>query len=39
MTTDYTLRKDFPLTKEQNEVLDFMLKKTKCINGCQTRLR
>ena len=36
MTTDYTLRKDFPLTKEQNEVLDFMLKKTKCINGCQT---
>lgn len=33
---DYTLRKDFPLTSEQNEVLDFMLSKTKCINGCQT---
>lgn len=33
---DYTLRKDFPLTSEQNEVLDFMLSRTKCINGCQT---
>ena len=33
---DYTLSKKFPLTNEQNEVLDFMLKRTKCINGCQT---
>ena len=33
---DYTLRKEFPLTKEQNEVIDYMLKRTKCVNGCQT---
>ena len=33
---DYTLRKKYPLTDEQNEVLDFMLKKTKCVNACQT---
>lgn len=33
---DYTLRKKFPLTKEQNEVIDFMLKRNKAINSCQT---
>ena len=33
---DYTLRKEFPLTTEQNEVVDFMLHKAKCVNACQT---
>lgn len=33
---DYTLRKKYPLTEEQNEVLDFMLKRNKVINACQT---
>ena len=28
---DYTLRKEFPLTKEQNEVIDFMLKRNRII--------
>ena len=35
---DYTLRKEFPLTPEQNEVVDFMIHKNKCVNACQTRL-
>lgn len=35
---DYTLRKEFPLTPEQNEVIDFMIHKNKCVNACQTRL-
>ena len=38
MSNNYTLRKDYPLTDEQNEVIDFMLRKTKCINACQTRI-
>ena len=33
---DYTLRKEFPLTPEQNEVVDFMIHKNKCVNACQT---
>ena len=33
---DYTLRKEYPLTKEQNEVLDFMLKRNQAINAAQT---
>lgn len=33
--SDYTLRKDWPLTPEQNEVIDFMIKRNKCINACQ----
>jgi len=36
--SDYTLRKEWPLTKEQNEVLDFMLQRKYCINACQTRI-
>lgn len=35
---DYTIRKDFPLTAEQNEVVEFMLQRSKCINACQTGL-
>ncbi len=34
--TNYTLRKDFPLTEEQNEVIDFMIHRNKCVNACQT---
>ncbi len=33
---DYTLRKEYSLTDEQNEVLDYMLKRNKAINACQT---
>ena len=33
---NYTLRKDWPLTDEQNEVIDFMIHKNKCVNACQT---
>ena len=33
---DYTLKKEWPLTEEQNEVVDFMIHKNKCINACQT---
>jgi len=33
---DYTLRPEWPLTKEQNEVVDFMIHRNKCINACQT---
>ena len=33
---DYTLRKDWLLTDEQNEVIDFMIHKNKCVNACQT---
>lgn len=36
--TDYTLNKDIPLTKVQNEVVDFMLNRPACINACQTGL-
>lgn len=37
--SNYTLRKEFPLTDEQNEVLDFMLKRNNAINASQTRIR
>lgn len=36
--TDYTLRKEFPLMKEQNEAIDFMLQRPYCINALQTRI-
>lgn len=36
--TDYSLNKDVPLTVEQNEVVDFMLKRSSCINASQTGL-
>ena len=28
---DYTLRKEWPLTKEQNEIIDFMISKNKAV--------
>ena len=33
---DYTLRKEWPLTKEQNEIVDFMIRRTKCVCAAQT---
>lgn len=33
---NYTLRKDWPLTDDQNEIVDFMIKKNKCICSAQT---
>jgi len=33
---DYTLRKEFPLTEEQNQIIDFMLQRPYCINAAQT---
>lgn len=35
---DYTLNPKVPLTSVQNEVVDFMLQRTACINACQTGL-
>lgn len=35
---DYTLNPKFPLTHEQNEAVEFMIKRTACINACQTGL-
>lgn len=35
---DYTLNPEFPLTAEQNEVVDFLLQRTSCINASQTGL-
>lgn len=36
MSSDYTLRKNYPLTKEQNEIIDFMISKPYCICAAQT---
>lgn len=36
--TDYSLNRDIPLTCEQNEVVEFMLKRTACVNASQTGL-
>ena len=33
---NYTLRREYPLTDEQNEVIDFLIKRTQAINACQT---
>ena len=33
---NYTLRKEFPLTDEQTEIIDFMIKRTKCVCAAQT---
>ena len=35
---DYTLNKQFPLTDEQNEIVDFMLNRNYCVNAAQKRL-
>lgn len=34
--TDYSLNKEVPLTQVQNEVVEFMIRRTACINSCQT---
>lgn len=36
---NYTLRKDWPLTDDQNELIDFMIKKNKCVLAAQTGFR
>ena len=33
---NYTLRKEFPLTEEQNEIINFMIKRTECVCAAQT---
>lgn len=35
-TINYTLRKDWPLTEEQNEIIDFMIQRNKCVCSAQT---
>ena len=39
LVSDYTLRKEFPLTDEQNEIIDFMIRRTKCVCAAQTGFR
>lgn len=34
---DYTINKQFPLSAEQNEVVEFLLQRKYAVNGCQTR--
>lgn len=34
---NYTLRKDWPLTDDQNEIIDFMIKRPKAVCAAQTR--
>ena len=36
---NYTLRKDWPLTDDQNDIIDFMIRRTKCICAAQTGFR
>ena len=36
---DYTLNKQFPLSDEQNEIVEFMLSRNYCVNAAQTGLR
>lgn len=33
---DYTIAKEFPLTDEQNEIIEFMLKKPQAVCAAQT---
>lgn len=35
---DYTINKKFPLSAEQNEVVEFLLQRKYAVNGCQTRI-
>ena len=35
-TRDFTINKQFPLTQQQNEVVEFLLKSPYCINATQT---
>ena len=36
---DYTINKQFPLSEEQNEIIEFLLQRKYAINGAQTGLR
>ena len=36
---NYTLRKDWPLTDDQNDIIDFMIRRTKCVCAAQTGFR
>lgn len=33
---DYTIAKEFPLTNEQNEIIDYLLKRPQAICAAQT---
>ena len=35
MSSNYTLRKDWPLTDDQNEIIDFMIKRPKAVCAAQ----
>ena len=37
--TDYTINKQFPLSDDQNEIIDFLLKRKHAVNAAQTRTR
>lgn len=34
---DYTINKRFPLSDDQNEIVDFLLKRKHAVNAAQTR--
>lgn len=36
---NYTLRKEWPLTDDQNDIIDFMIKRNKCVCSAQTGFR
>lgn len=36
--TDYTINKQFPLSDDQNEIVDFLLKRRHAVNAAQTGL-
>lgn len=36
MGNNYTLRKEWPLTEDQNDIIDFMIKRNKCVCSAQT---
>ena len=36
---DYTINKQFPLSDDQNEIIDFLLKRRHAVNAAQTGLR
>lgn len=33
---NYTLRKDWPLTDDQNEIIDYMIRRNKAVCSAQT---
>ena len=36
---NYTLRKDWPLTDDQNEIIDYMIHRNKAVCAAQTGFR